>query len=256
MLAPRTDKVLGERVALVNVAAYLTYVSFCLGLLGPWLDVGVIVAVGHSLGVGYHLRVDHLADKHYVRVKVDKFLGLKRNVRIYVFCKIAQSVFGAGKEFAAELVGVSAALEAELFKNGEGRVDRQTVYIHLARVLDYLVGVVCLVYRHGNSVRGACDLHYGVEYAAVVLYAVIDGHNVKTVAYFKEGSVIGSCIHKSHLAFPCVSLYGYYNINGMKNQECWRIMLNNLRTGKVFMLTMLRKLCIIYVKKADIRRAV
>ena len=55
MLAERADEILGERVALVNVSAYLAYPTlFALGL-GFGLYVCVVVGVGHSLLIGKQL---------------------------------------------------------------------------------------------------------------------------------------------------------------------------------------------------------
>ena len=61
MLAQRTDEVIGEFIAFVDVTAYLTYpalLAFCLGLR---LNLVLIVGVGHGLLIGHDSGLGHRA---------------------------------------------------------------------------------------------------------------------------------------------------------------------------------------------------
>ena len=106
MLAERTDEILGQLFALIDVAAYLAYpalFAFCLGL---GLDVVLVVGVGHGLLVGENSRLSDAADEHTVGVEVDVVLNLKRHEGVDVFGQEHQSVVGAQRS-ADTLKGAS-----------------------------------------------------------------------------------------------------------------------------------------------------
>ena len=70
--------VVGEEIALVNIAAHLAFpAAFAIaGLLGLGfgLDVVLIIIVGQRRLVGQHLSVEHITDKHGVCPEVDAFV--------------------------------------------------------------------------------------------------------------------------------------------------------------------------------------
>ena len=76
MLAKRADKVVGQRLAFVNVAAYLANVALLAFGFGLGFNVFVVVSVGHCLSVGKHSRLGNGANKHSVCVKVYILLDL------------------------------------------------------------------------------------------------------------------------------------------------------------------------------------
>ena len=75
-------------------------------------------------------------------------------------------------------------------RRGVQSFDRQTVNVHLARLLDNVMGVVCLVDGNGYSVGSVGNLRYGVDDKTVILLAVVGCDNVKTVSDVEESGKI------------------------------------------------------------------
>ena len=76
MLAQRADDILGELVALVDVAANLADKAFLAFGLGLRLDVLLIVVVGHGLPVADDAGFGHAADEHAVGTQIHILLHL------------------------------------------------------------------------------------------------------------------------------------------------------------------------------------
>ena len=89
-----------------------------------------------------------------------------------------------------ELVDVSAALEAKGFKDLEGGFSGEAVDVHFARLLNDVVRVVFFVDRYADAVGGARELGDGIYDQAVVLFAIVGGDDVKTVADLEKSREI------------------------------------------------------------------
>ena len=71
VFAEGTDKVLGEWVTLINVAADFTNVTFFAVGLWLWFNVCVVVAIGHSFFVGNNARLVNSTYEHSMRAEVN-----------------------------------------------------------------------------------------------------------------------------------------------------------------------------------------
>ena len=186
MLAEGADEILGERIAFIDVAADLADVSlFALGF-GLRLHVVLIIGVGHGLLVGKHSRFRYGADEHTVRVEIDVLFNLEGHERVDISGEEYETVVGTERRAILELIGVSAADEAERFKYLEGRFRGQAVDVHDPGLLDYVVRIVGFVDGNGNAIGGVGDLRNRVDDETVVLLAVVGGNDVETVADIEE----------------------------------------------------------------------
>ena len=73
VLAQRAYEILGELVALINITADFTAVTFFLGFLRLGLDIFVIKIVCHTLKIREHGGVIDIRYKHCVRPEVNCF---------------------------------------------------------------------------------------------------------------------------------------------------------------------------------------
>src|SRR5699024_11524663 len=89
VLAQRTDKVLGEGVALVDIAADLAHKALLLGL-GLGLYVLLVVGVGHGLQGGEVHALGHVADEHDVGLKIQPLNHLAGDVGVGVLVQKQQ----------------------------------------------------------------------------------------------------------------------------------------------------------------------
>ena len=105
--------------------------------------------------------------------EVNILFNLQGHERVDVSRQENKSVIRAQRLAAFKFINISAASEAKSFKNGERSVNGKAVYIHLARLLDDMMGVVILIDRNGDSVRRIRDLRNRVDNKSVVLFAVI-----------------------------------------------------------------------------------
>lgn len=116
-----------------------------------------------------------------------------------------KSVVALKRLAVLELVGVSSALEAEVFKHAERSFYRQAVNVHLACFLNYVVRVVLLVNANGDAVGRVCNLGNGVNDKSVVLFAVVRGNNIQTVADVEQSGEVVFCsrCRRSEPYSPC-----------------------------------------------------
>ena len=158
MLAERTYKILGKLVSLIDITANLADKAFLALGLRLRLNVLLIIGICHCLGVRNNPRLGDRADKHSVGVEVNILLNLERHKRVDVSRQEGKSVIRTKRCDALKLIRISAASEAEVFKHAERCVNRKTVDIHFARLLDNMVRIVVLIDRYGNPVRRVCNL--------------------------------------------------------------------------------------------------
>ena len=76
MLAQRTDEVIGEFIAFVDVTAYLAYPALLAFGLGLRLNLILIIGIGHGLLIGHDSGLGHFTYKHAVGIKVHILLYL------------------------------------------------------------------------------------------------------------------------------------------------------------------------------------
>ena len=191
VLAERADEVVGQDLALVDVAADLADPALLEVGLGLGLDVGLVVVVGHGLLGGQDPGLGNGADEHAVSVQVHVLLHLEAHKGVDVLVQEDDAVVGAEVFALGELVHVPAGLEAKVLEGGEGDLHGQAVDVHHAGLLRQLVGVVGLVDAHGDAVRRVRHLGHGVDDAAVVLAAVPGGDDVEAVADLEQGGEVG-----------------------------------------------------------------
>jgi len=153
VLAQRTNEVLGQILALINISANLAYPAFFAVGLGLGFNVVLIVGIGHCFLVGYNARLCYAANKHAVGVKVNVVLNLERHKAVDVLGQENKPVVGAQGSAVGKLVNVSAALEAEVLKYLERSLNRQTVNVHNACAIDNMVRIVLFVNADCNAVR-------------------------------------------------------------------------------------------------------
>lgn len=190
VLAKRTDKVLGEGIALINITADFAYKALLALSLRLGLNIILIVGVGHCLLIVDYSCLGDAADEHSVSIEVNVGFNLKRHKGVDVIIKENEAVITAADLSILEFIRVSSADKAKLLKNPEGCFNIEAVDVHFLCLRNYVVGVVCLVDCYGNSVGTACKLRNGVYDKAVILFAVVAGDNVKAVANVEQGGKV------------------------------------------------------------------
>ena len=76
MLAQRTDEILGQLVALIDIAADLADKALLALGLGLGLDVVLVIGIGHGILVADDASLGDGADEHAVRAEIHIFLDL------------------------------------------------------------------------------------------------------------------------------------------------------------------------------------
>ena len=147
------------------------------------------------MGLGGSIRYNNGKNQYtqaQMKQRVRKmWLSIKRHKGIDISRQYGKSVAGAHRCYIGKFINTASAAEAEILKYREGRVNRQAVYIHDSRLLYNMVGIILLVYGHGNAVRGVCYLRHGVYDKPVILFAVVGGDDIKPVSDIEErGRVI------------------------------------------------------------------
>ena len=187
MLAQGADNVIGQGIAFVDPAADFADVALLALGLGLGLDVVLVEGIAHGLPVGNDPGFGDGADEHAVGVQIHHRLHLQAHEGVDVAGQEPQAVVRAQLIHAGELVHSAAALEAEGLEHGEGSGHIQAVDVHLAGLLDDVVGIVCLVDGDSDAVGGVGHLGDGVDNQAIVPGAVVGGHHIQAVADVKEG---------------------------------------------------------------------
>ena len=190
MLAEGAHEVVGQGIALKDVSADLADVAFFARGFGLGLHVLVVIIIGHGLAVGDDSRLGDRADEHAVGIQIHVLLHLQRHEGIDIAGQEDESVVRAKGRAVGKLVHVASTAEAEGLKDRKGGVHRQAVNIHFPRLLDNMMGIIFLVDGDGDAVGGVCHLGYGVDDESVVLFAVVRGHYVQTVADVEKGGQI------------------------------------------------------------------
>ena len=186
VLAQRTNEIIGQRFALVDVSADLANVALLAVCLGLGLYVFMVVCVGHRLAVRDDSRFINRADEHAVRAEINVVLHGERHCGVDILGKYDQTVVRADGGTVFKLVRVASALEAKGLKYRKGRVYRQAVDVHFARLLYGVVRVIGLVDCNRNARGIVRNLRNGVDDQSVVLLTVVGGYYVKSVSQFEE----------------------------------------------------------------------
>ena len=185
MFAQGAFDVVGEEIALVDVAAHRTHpAAFAvLGFFGRGLrlgfDVLLVVVVGRGGLVGQHLGVEHIGDEHRVRAEIDALVDTAGQITVGVLGDVEHMVHGTVFSLAGgELVHLATRLEPEMLENEHWRFGGQHADVEHTGILDEVVRVVALVDRNGNLQGVARHLNHRVDNAAVVNVVIIGGQDV------------------------------------------------------------------------------
>ena len=205
----RANEIVGQLVSLVNIAANLAYIAlFTLGF-GFRFNVVLVIGVCHGFGLRNHTGFGNAANKHSVGIKVNVLLNLKRHKGINISWQENKPVIRTKRCTVGEFVGISAAFEAERLKHSERRIGRKAVYIHDARLLNYMVRIIFLINGYGDTVRRICDLSNGVYDKSVVLFLGIP-------FFLKERKAFSYNAHLGLNKDGTVYINGCFAIDGKK----------------------------------------
>ena len=108
-----------------------------------------------------------------MRIKINVLLNFKGHEGIDISRQESKTVVAVKRSDFSKFIRSSSALEAKGFKNAEGGVNRQAVYIHNPGLLYDVMRIIAFVYCYGNAVRSICNLRYGIYNKAVIFFAVI-----------------------------------------------------------------------------------
>ena len=128
MFAKRADKVLGQFIALIDIAADFADIALFPFGLGFGFDIVLIVGLGHRLFVGNHARLGHRTDEHSVRIEIDILLHFQRHNGVDIARQKGQAVVGAQRRAVGEFIHIAAAAKTERLKNRKRRV-KQLMFI-------------------------------------------------------------------------------------------------------------------------------
>ena len=188
VFAKRTFKIVGEFVALVNVAAHLAHpATFAvLGVIiidfGLGLDMPLVIVVGHGRLVGKHLGIKHFGDEHGVSAEINALADTASQIGVGVFRDVKDLVHSTMFGFASgEFVRRATRLEAEMLEDEHRRLGGQHRNVEDARRFDEFVRIVSLVDRNDDLQRRTGDLQHRVHDAAVVDAIVAGGQDVKSI---------------------------------------------------------------------------
>ena len=107
MLAKRADEILGQLVALIDISAYLAYPALLAVCFGLWLDIVLIVSIGHCFLVGDNSCFGNAANKHTVSVKVDVAFYLERHEGVYILRQENKPVVGTQRFTVCKFVRIN-----------------------------------------------------------------------------------------------------------------------------------------------------
>ena len=184
MLAERADEVGGQSLTLVDISADLADEALFLFLdrLRLRLDVLEVVAVGDRLFVREYASVGDFGDEYRVRAVVVHTDDLAGEIRVRVLGQVYKPVRAAlNIASVLELVRVASADKAEVLEGLERYALGQHRYVELAGILDHVVRQVSLVDRDSDTFRCVGKQLRGVDYAAVVLAALVRRQDEQTV---------------------------------------------------------------------------
>ena len=83
---------------------------------------------------------------------------------------------------AGKFVRLTATLETEVFKYLEGSFHREAVDIHDTGLFDHMMGVVFFIDIDSHPVWLIGELDHSIDDEAVILFSVVGGNDIKTVA--------------------------------------------------------------------------
>ena len=183
MLAKRADKVGGQLLTLIDVAADLADPALLLGERGRLrLDVFKVVAVGHGRDVRQLACLGHVGNEQHMRFKLNGLDDLAGQERLRAGGDVADAIDGArGRLRVGKFVDIAPGLEAIVLEHGKRRVLRQNGDIEHTGLFDHIAGVIAFIDGDADALGCVGLLHDGVDDAAVVLFAVARGENVKPV---------------------------------------------------------------------------
>ena len=92
MLAYGANEIVWQRFTIIYPTAYLAGKTALLISCGLWLYVGVVVRIGHALGVGNNAGFGDVADEHAVGAQINVFCNLKGHICVDVLGEIKESV--------------------------------------------------------------------------------------------------------------------------------------------------------------------
>ena len=116
------------------------------------------------------------------------------NISIGIFGDIEQTVFGAFYTIViCKFVHFFAALEAKVLKYGKRYFGGEHGNIEFSGGQNHIVGMIGFVYGKCYHTGGFCYLRKGVDDTAVV-FAVVGGENIETVADFEQCGFVHSAI--------------------------------------------------------------
>ena len=183
VLAQRTDEVIRQGISFIDVSAHLadkTFASFCLRF---WLDVVLIVGVGHrrcavdDAGFGYG------TDKHAMGSQILVVFHFQREEGVDVLRQEDQSVIGTQDLlFILKLIRISSGLETELLEHLERCIRIETVDIHDAGLLNDVMRIIGLIDGNHDPERIVGQLNNRVDDQTVVFLAVIGCDHIESVA--------------------------------------------------------------------------
>ena len=136
-----------------------------------------------------------------------------------------QPVVGAHRLAVRKFIDVSAALEPKVLEYFERRFNAEAVDVHHAGRFHDMMRVVLLVDADRDTVRLAGELRNGVDDAAVVLLAVVAGHDVQAIADVEQrgeivlvrGFAVAGFVFLAQLRRHCVDLLLVFVVHGAHN---------------------------------------
>ena len=129
MLAERTDEIIRQFIAFINVSTDLADKSFLSFCLRSGLYIVLVIGVCHGLTVVHNTCLCNGTDEHAVRIQINILVYLQRNDSVDIFWQDDQPVVGADRIPSFKLVCSTAALESKILEYAERSVDRETVDI-------------------------------------------------------------------------------------------------------------------------------
>ena len=153
MLTQRADEIIGQVFAFMDISADFTYPTLFTVCLRFGFHVFLIICVGHGIQIGKYTRLGHGADEDTVAAQINVLFHLQGEESVDITMQESQPVIGTQRRHFCKLIYLSAGLETEVFKNGEGCIHRQTVNVHNAGFFDDIMGVILFVDAHSDTVR-------------------------------------------------------------------------------------------------------
>ena len=190
MFAERADEIFRKLITFVNISAHLAYEAFLAFRCRLRFYIVLIVVVGHGLDFGDHAGLGNAADEHSVGVHVNVLLYFQRHEGVNVFWQESKSVVRVQRLDAStcKLINGSSTLESKGLEDVKWCFRGQAVQVHDTGLLDYMVGVVCLLDGHCDPVRSVGYLRYGVYDQSVVTASIVRGYHIESVTNVEQSA--------------------------------------------------------------------